>query len=220
MYKVYFFIYTITILMYLLFFFFVAFKRLRYIMNSIFFCIVNDILFYLNLAVYIIIINGMFQDHKLIYIILGTLISILLRCVLIRYGSHYFSRYFGYSLISYECNDVFYKLLNDDYNILEQIYSKYGPIINNIDYDPRGYHDISGGETFTTSDTIKSFFFDTIKMNKIKKITDYFDIINVPYDGKIINKIIQLLVRKYIIAKFIWNIILITILFCLSLKYI
>jgi len=220
MYKVYFFTYTITIIMYLLFFVLIATKQLRYRMNSTFFCILNDILFYLNLVVYIIIINSMFQDHKLIYIILGTFISILLRCLLIRYGCHYFSRYFGYSLISRECNDVFYNLLNDDDNILTRIYSKYGPIINNINYEPRGYHDNSAHETYTNFDTIKSFLFDTIKINKIKEVTDYFELINVTYDGKIINKIIELLDRKYLIAKFIWNIILITILFCLSLKYI
>lgn len=179
-------------------------------------CLFNDILFYINLLLYIIVITTIFKDKKGMFVGIGAGI-ILLRFILIEYFSKFFSNYFGFSAIEYESNNVFFKLMNDSNNYLTKIYSKYGPIINNIDYKPIGLH----SETAGKPNLFKKIFFDFIYQNKKYEVSEYFlKILNLTDVNDDIEKVIGLLDKKFLVSKFIWNVILITILFSLSLKYI
>ena len=189
--------------------------NLKFIKSSLC-CLLNDILFYINLLLYIIVISTIFKDKKGLFIGIGIGL-IVLRYFLIEYFCKFFSNYFGFSSIEYECDRLFYKLMDNSDNYLTQIYSKYGPIINNINYKARGSHN----ETEGKSNRLISFFFDFVSHNKKKEVSDYFsNILKLTNANNDINKVIDLLDKKFLVSKIIWNIILITILFSLSLKYI
>lgn len=215
MYKLYFNIYIISIIIYLVIHIniFNAFKNI----NNFTCCLLNDILFYLNFIIYFLIVATLFKEQKGIYLVIGVTF-ILIRYVLINYHSDFFANYFGYKSIEYEADRVFYKLIDNDENILKNIYSKYGPLINNIEFKSSGVHDENTKTTF-----IQKILLDTGFIDKSETVKNYFSHIlklsTEQYKDEFKN-IIKYLDRKYVVAKAIWGIILISILFCLSLKYI
>lgn len=179
-------------------------------------CLLNDFLFYLNLLVYFIIVSTIFKDNKPLFISLG-IGFIILRFLLIEYFCNFFSNFFGFSAVEYESNNLFFKLMNDSDNYLTKVYSKYGPLINNIDYPARGIHN----KVSTKPNIFTKIFLDFVQQNKEEHVSKYFrDILNLENFNDDVNKVIYLLDKKFLISKFIWHIILITILFSLSLKYI
>ena len=183
-------------------------------------CILNDFIFYFNLTIYFINVLNIFKDSKPFFICMGV-IFIILRFLLIKNYSGFFSNFFGFSAVEYESNNVFFKLMNDSDNYLTKVYSKYGPLINNIDYPARGSIPLPK-EVPKYLDMLVETFFDFTSDNKKKDVRTYFkNALNIDEpDDEDINKVVYLLDKKFLISKFLWNIILITILFCLSLKYI
>ena len=215
MYKLYFYIYIISTLVYLVLN--INIFNLPKNINNLGCCIVNDLLFYLNFILYILIVSRIFKENKIIYAMIGIAI-IIIRYTMINYNSNFFARYFGYKTIEYNSNRIFYKLIDNDDNILKNIYSNYGPLINNIEFDSHGVHG-----TNSSSNIIQRFLFDTGISDKSENVKTYLlSVLNVSIDNYRDEyiKIIEYLDRKYIVAKAIWSIILISILFCLSLKYI
>ena len=212
MYKIYVPIYVSSIIIYIIFYNLINASFFK----SYFGCLMNDIIFYTNLVFYFLIVSELFHN-KPIFLVIGGLF-ILLRYILIEYFSHYFSNYFGYNSIEYNCDRLFYSLLSDNDNYLSKIYSKFGPIINNIEFYSRGTNKENGKSNF-----FSKFLFDFNYIDKTEKVINYFTNVlkkdTQEYKSQI-NKVIELLDKKYLISKMIWNIILITILFCLSLKYI
>lgn len=212
MYKVYIPIYVSSLIIYIVFY---------NLINASFFksnfgCLMNDIIFYTNLIFYFLIVSELF-NNKQIFLVIGALF-ILLRYILIEYFSNYFSNYFGYNSIEYKCDRLFYNLLSNNDNYLSKIYSKFGPIINNIEFYSRGTNKENGKSNF-----LLKFLFDFIHIDKTEKVISYFKNVlkkDIQEYKNEIDKVIELLDKKYLISKIIWNIILITILFCLSLKYI
>lgn len=212
MYKIYIPIYISSIVIYIIFYNLINASYFK----SYFGCLMNDIIFYTNLIFYFLVVSELFKNKPFFFVI-GSLF-IFMRYILIEYFSKYFSNYFGYNSIEYKCDKLFYKLLSDNDNYLSKIYSKFGPAINNIDFYPRGTNKENSKSNF-----LSKFLFDNVYIDKTQNVLNYFtDILKKDiqdYTSEI-NKVIELLDKKYLISKFIWNIILITILFCLSLKYI
>ena len=179
-------------------------------------CLLNDFLFYLNLLIYFIIVSTIFKASKPFFISLGVGF-ILLRFLLIEYFCNFFSNFFGFSAVEYESNNIFFKLMNESDNYLTKVYSKYGPLINNINYPARGSHNKNSGKP----NIFNKIFLDFVSLNKEQHVSKYFqEILNIEGMSDDIDKVIYLLDKKFLISKFIWHIILITILFSLSLKYI
>lgn len=189
--------------------------NLKFIKSN-FCCLLNDFIFYLNLLIYFVIVSTIFKASKPFFISLG-ICFIIVRFLLIEHFCGFFSNFFGFSAIEYESNNIFFKLMDKSDNYLTKVYSKYGPLINNINYPARGTHN-------NTSDNPNIFiklFLDFVSQNKEQHVSKYFrDVLNLENVSDDINKVIYLLDKKFLISKFIWNIILITILFSLSLKYI
>lgn len=208
MYKLYTIFYAATLLIYLV----------LYNTKSTIGCICNDILFYFNLTLYVLIVSMYFKDKKTMFILLGVSF-ILIRFVLIEYFCKFFSDYFGFSAIEYDSDRLFYKLIDNNDNYLTKIYSKYGAAINEIKFDARGLHDNTKNPNYKPNRFLK-IFFDFLPLNKKNNVVKYFtDILDISINEDV-EKVIKLLDEKYLISKYIWNIILITILFSLSLKYI
>lgn len=179
-------------------------------------CLLNDFIFYLNLLIYFVIVLTVFKDSKPLFISVGV-VFIILRFLLIEYYSVFFSNFFGFNAIEYESNNLFFKLMNESDNYLTKIYSKYGPLINNINYPARGTHNTNS----TKPNIFYKIFLDFVSQNKQEHVRKYFkDVLNMENVSNEIEKVIYLLDKKFLVSKFIWHIILITILFSLSLKYI
>lgn len=179
-------------------------------------CLLNDFIFYLNLLIYFVIVSTVFKDSKPLFISLGV-VFIILRFLLIEYYSEFFSNFFGFNAIEYESNNLFFKLMNESDNYLTKVYSKYGPLINNINYPARGTHNTNS----TKPNIFYKIFLDFVSQNKQEHVRKYFkDVLNMENVSNEIEKVIYLLDKKFLVSKFIWHIILITILFSLSLKYI
>lgn len=216
MYSFYLSTYICSIITYFILIKFINFKFIKANMC----CMLNNFIFYLNLIIYFIIVLKIFKDSKPFFICIG-LNFIILRFLLIQYFSVFFSNFFGFSAVEYESNNVFFKLMNDSDNYLTKVYSKYGPLINNIDYPGRGSIPLPK-EVPKYWGMLGETFFDFTSDNKKEDVMRYFkNVLNIdePNDEDI-NKVVYLLDKKFLISKFLWNIILITILFCLSLKYI
>ena len=204
------------------YFFIILFNLISFIDRNHIFCILNDIFFYSSLviATICVLLDVSLVKKDMILILIGIVITIPLRYVIITYFSNYFSNTFGYSMIEVNADKLFYKIVNPsskaDDTSLSKIYSKYGPMINNIHgVIPNGLHRDDG-----ESGKYRQLFFDYSFNDKRESVINYLNKVldkDVSYS---IKQILDLLDKKYLMAKSIWTVIMILIVFCFSLQYI
>jgi hypothetical protein len=211
-----------TIIVYYLIF--LLFNFVSLFNNNGLFCGLNDLFFYISLILISVLVS---LDHTLkknttIYFFIAICLSIPLRYGLITYFSGYFSNTFGYNMIENEADKLFYKIVNTDNNNkrldeLTKLYSKYGPMINNIyNFKPNGLHKDGAKKT----NIFKNILLDYSFYDKKKKVKDYLSYVIKNDIIENINEVTKLLDKKYLIAKYIWTLIMILVIFCLSLQYI
>ena len=205
------------------YFFILLFNLISIIDRNESFCILNDIFFYSSLIIASIFVmrDVSLVTKDIILIMIGIVLTIPLRYVIITHFSNYFSNTFGYSMIESDADKNFYELVNpssnDEDTSLSKIYSKYGPMINNIHgFIPNGLHRDKNSRS-----KYRKYLFDYTFNDKKKVVEKYLK--NVFDDDKtdiMIEKIIDLLDKKYLMSKSIWTVFMIIIIFCFSLQYI
>ena len=206
------------------YFFILLFNLISFIDRNDTFCILNDVFFYSSLAIAAIcvLLDVSLVKKDTILILIGIVLTIPIRYIIITHFSNYFSNTFGYNMIEVKADKLFYKLVNrlsnDDDTLLNKIYSKYGPMINNIhDFIPNGLH-----RDNKKSSKYRQLFLDYEFTDKKDSVINY---LNKVLDNDVsvsdsINEILDLLDKKYLTAKSIWTVIMIIIVFCFSLQYI
>lgn len=195
-------------------------------------CILNDSLFLLNVLLYLIfiIISVLGKPEKKpdfwrASVIIGSVV-IFFRYFLNKFCSSAFSNIFGYSKVSFESNKIFYDIINEtSKDSISEIYSNHGSLINLIDYKPLGYNTENDSNKEKASgllNMIKRVFFDSYNSrNKSKYVVEYFEKIGkVIGEKEKIDSIVELLEKKYNIAKYIWSLLLIVILYSLSIRFV
>ena len=185
------------------------------------FCGLNDLFFYISIIIISLLVStDNTSDNKILGLI-GICLSIPFRYSLISYFSGYFSNTFGYNTIENEADNLFYKIVNtvnnENVDELTKLYSKYGPMINNIyNFKPNGLHK----EGVKKTNIFKNILFDYGFYDKKEEVKRYLGVISSNNTIDYVDDVVKLLDKKYIITKYIWTLIMIVIIFCLSLQYI
>ena len=197
------------------------FNLISFIDRNDSFCILNDVFFYSSLiiAAICVLLDVSLVKKDIILILIGIVLTIPLRYLIITHFSNYFSNTFGYNSIETKADKLFYKVTNksgSEDNSLSKIYSKYGPMINNIhDFIPNGLH-----RDNKKSSKYRQLFFDYSFNDKKESVINYLNKVLDEDVSDSINEILDLLDKKYLMAKSIWTVIMIIIVFCFSLQYI
>lgn len=204
------------------YFFILLFNLISFIDRNDTFCILNDVFFYSSLAIAAIcvLLDVSLVKKDTILILIGIVLTIPIRYIIITHFSNYFSNTFGYNMIEVKADKLFYKLVNPlsnaDDTLLNKIYSKYGPMINNIDnFIPNGLH-----RDNKKSSKYRKIFLDYGFNDKKESVINYLNKVLDKDVSDSINDILDLLDKKYLTAKSIWTVIMIIIVFCFSLQYI